>query len=547
MLTACTPKTEPTPAPTEAPTATPTPGTTPDPGPTEVGKPDRIEITKVFYFGDSTENLIEKRDFMNWFTEEYGIKLVVNYPSRANYIEVINLSAMSGDLKGLVQMFSVTDLFQWANEGLLLPVTDLMAGNEVWETMIPEWWKETYSMAGEVWGLPNGTTNKPSWFARHIRGDWLDNLGLSKPDTIDELYEAIYKFTYNDPNKSGANDTIGMTSRNTWLMGDIFMAFDARLNYENGPLPNYNPNTELWEDPLLKPEMVDAITWLNKLYAEGALDPEVYSASSSEVRGRINRGYAGTIFDWTHNVNGFEINVKNVTPEGYFTTIGAIKGTTPANRIINFYEIRISAPYALMKGTPQAKEMANWFINIFFGSPEGNFVGMYGIRGNIRGTGYFTLEGNKIYKTYKPPIAGGTTPVAIPAPGLLDGNPLWEVGKVYEFIYYSDDKAWNESMTQVFQNQQTRMIEIFDEYDALGRLWAMPPSLKEPDDDLWLKQGVRGDQSIAARDALATAIMGDAPILEALAKYRAAAKALGMQQVLDMANEKLGATSSQTY
>ncbi|MFO7637106.1 MAG: extracellular solute-binding protein, partial [Clostridia bacterium] len=285
MLTACTPKTEPTPTPTATPTTAPTPGVTPEP--TELAKPDRIEITKVFYFGDSTEHLVYKREYMEWFTQKYGIQLVVNYPSRANFIEVINLSAMSGDLKGLVVMFSVPELFTWANEGLIYPLTDMLKDNEVWNTVIPEFWKEDVTYQGEIWAIPSGSDNRPSYFARHIRGDWLDTLGLQVPDTIDQFYEAIYKMTFNDPNQSGSNDTIGMTARTSWLMGDIYMTFDARVNHLNDPMPSYNPNTELWEDPVIKPEMVEALTWVKKGVDEGIIFPEMYTTGASTIRGQM--------------------------------------------------------------------------------------------------------------------------------------------------------------------------------------------------------------------------------------------------------------------
>ena len=42
-----------------------------------------------------------------------------------------------------------------------------------------------------------------------IRKDWLDNLGLDMPKTVDELYETAKAFTEKDPDQNGKNDTIG--------------------------------------------------------------------------------------------------------------------------------------------------------------------------------------------------------------------------------------------------------------------------------------------------------------------------------------------------
>lgn len=42
------------------------------------------------------------------------------------------------------------------------------------------------------------------------RKDWLQNVGLSEPKTIDDFYNMLYAFTYKDPDKNGKNDTYGM-------------------------------------------------------------------------------------------------------------------------------------------------------------------------------------------------------------------------------------------------------------------------------------------------------------------------------------------------
>ncbi|MFO7636624.1 MAG: hypothetical protein R6W96_04885, partial [Clostridia bacterium] len=155
------------------------------------------------------------------------------------------------------------------------------------------------------------------------------------------------------------------------------------------------------------------------------------------------------------------------------------------------------------------------------------------------------IEGNKIYANFLPPTAAGGNPVGYPSPGIIGGLPMYELDRVYEYVYYSDNAVWNEESTARRLMQQNDLNDIFDKYSA--RLWAVTESLKEPACDLWLNQGVRGDQSAAANEALSTAIAGDVTITEAIAKYRGIAKALNMQKVLDDANEALGKTSSQTY
>ena len=44
-----------------------------------------------------------------------------------------------------------------------------------------------------------------------IRTDWLENLGLEMPTTIDELHDILYAFTYEDPDQNGQDDTFGFS------------------------------------------------------------------------------------------------------------------------------------------------------------------------------------------------------------------------------------------------------------------------------------------------------------------------------------------------
>jgi putative aldouronate transport system substrate-binding protein len=537
MLTACTKPVETTPTPTPAvSTAAPTPA-----APTEVPKPKEIHLTKTFYFGDSTEYLTEKKAFADWLTDRYGIKFVMHYPARNNYLEVINLAAVSGDLIGLVQLFSAQDCNQWAKEGLLLPLTEYLKDNEVWAT-VPQEWKETYTFDGELWGIAQGGDHVPTYFARAIRGDWLANLGLKLPETIDDFYQAAYQFTFNDPDQNGLNDTIGFTSRNTWLMQDFFFAFDARVNHVGSAQPIYHPNKEIWEDSVIKPEMAECLAWLKRCYDEGIMDPETFTASSNVIRDRVSNGYAGGLFYWDSWINSFEANVQKIVPTAWMEGIGALKGKETTK--LNFYGLNYGTPWGLMKNTPEPKEVANWYVNIFYGSVEGVYIGRLGIMGMLRGEGYFTLEGNKLYRNYFMNTTTGL-PAGYPAPGLVGGHPEYRLFAQIEHIYNSPDKAWNDEQTAINAYRQKKLLDIFNKYNDLGLLYYIPESLKEPVNDLWLT--IRGDQEKAAAEAIATSVTGSASIEDAIAKYKTIAKTLGVLDVLKAANDKLGKATTQNY
>ena len=115
---------------------------------------------------------------------------------------------------------------------------------------------ESLRIDGKLYGLPR--INNDPYAAAHvmwIRKDWLDNLGLEIPTTMEELQEVARAFTFNDPDGNGQNDTYGLALDGINVINDslgntdpIFNAFGAYLG-KNGLTYVENENGEIvWGD-----------------------------------------------------------------------------------------------------------------------------------------------------------------------------------------------------------------------------------------------------------------------------------------------------------
>ena len=103
-----------------------------------------------------------------------------------------------------------------------------------------------------------------------MRVDWLKNLGLEMPTTLDELYDVLYAFTYDDPDGNGKDDTVGivttMTQGNQWevLFGAFGIGYQHNYLLEDGTVTTY-----------MKAEhYLECIEYLRKLYQNGVMDRE---------------------------------------------------------------------------------------------------------------------------------------------------------------------------------------------------------------------------------------------------------------------------------
>ena len=514
--------------------------------PKEVEKPRRMDMTVLYYYGDATDNAAQKLAFKLYVSRTYGIDMNFHTPARDQYIETINLQAVSGDLTGLVYLFTGYEMISWAQEGLILALDDYLKDNETWNTVIPEDWKELYTWDGHVWGVPKGQDGTPSYFIRTMRGDWLDAVGMKKPETIDTFYEVVKAFTYNDPDGNGENDTWGFCSRNVWLMQDMFQAHDARINHVADVLPIWNPNKDIWEDSVLKPEMVETVTFLRKCYLEGLVHPELFSMSSTNVRNLVSNGYAGSCYYWDTWLISWENACKKHTPSAYMVGIGAISKNITTK--INQWGKGCGAPYCLMANTEQPKEFINWFVTLLWGSPESFFTFRYGIpQADKNGKEGFYLDGKTVYLLYNQYNPDTDTVTNVGTPNITDGHPSYalDVGSFgYTSAYNSGKPDWDSNQVNVSTANLKRRYDILNEYND-GRLYILPESMKEP--DMVEFTSISGEWGKAGLKYVSDCMVEGVDPNDALKAYLTVVMAFNPQAILDEMNSRLGKTSEQNY
>ncbi|MFT5240456.1 MAG: putative aldouronate transport system substrate-binding protein [Candidatus Promineifilaceae bacterium] len=124
---------------------------------------------------------------------------------------------------------------------------------------------------GRNYGLPtvDAGANRPRISCWRL--DWMKNVGIERvPETVSEMYEALYAFRHSDPDGNGVQDTYGWApniSHWSLLFAEIFaahgvLAFD--LMERDGHV--------VWGG--LLPETKEALRALQTWYAEGLLDPD---------------------------------------------------------------------------------------------------------------------------------------------------------------------------------------------------------------------------------------------------------------------------------
>jgi putative aldouronate transport system substrate-binding protein len=122
------------------------------------------------------------------------------------------------------------------------------------------------------------------------REDWLQNLGLAVPKTLDELYNVLRAFTYNDPDKNGRDDTFGMN----WCT--YLGPFNALAVMHGAPNKFGDRNGKLtpWFE---YDEFVEAMNFSKRLYDEKIINQDFAATSTGDWALAFGRGQAGWHID----------------------------------------------------------------------------------------------------------------------------------------------------------------------------------------------------------------------------------------------------------
>ncbi|MFD0961722.1 extracellular solute-binding protein [Paenibacillus chungangensis] len=217
---------------------------------------------------------------------------------------------------------------------------------EAFEMYAPERLKATFENDPDLWvrvrkdgknyGLPV-LTNMETNAIMFMRQDWLDNLNLKAPTTIDELEQVLDAFTNQDPDQNGKNDTIGIS-----LAGkDKLATWTATADFVFGA---YGKMPELWykaEDgtlqygsinPSVKTALGKLAEWFNKGYLDKALGTlDNTKAAESFTQGKSGI-YVGPSYspNWPMKGAGMDVSVVEAYPipkgpEGLFGSTAAAK------------------------------------------------------------------------------------------------------------------------------------------------------------------------------------------------------------------------------
>ncbi len=222
--------------------------------------------------------------------EKLGIKIEWVVAPSGTVREKLNLLLAGGQeemvdliLVGVGDRLDRVTEAQLGAQGLLMPL------NQYFDT-ISEGYKAAFEAMpglrdsittpdGNIYSMPNvdGSLHMQYSMKMWINTEWLENLNLEMPTTTEELYQVLKAFKEKDANGNGdPNDEIPLSTIKdiTNAAIDSFLMQPFQLTPEGEKL--YVDNGKVTFSPVQEGYR-EGLRYLNKLYAEGLINPESFT------------------------------------------------------------------------------------------------------------------------------------------------------------------------------------------------------------------------------------------------------------------------------
>lgn len=345
------------------------PGSNPSEGPKG---DDKEEIRMLIQYGLFDPAKEYTSQYINEKTG-YNVKYEMLPAENAN--EKLNLLVANKESLDVMKLNS-EQFYNLATSGALEPIDDLLAahGNYINQAIKPESWGSA-TIDGKKYAIPETGAGVSVNEELIVRQDWLDELGLSIPTTVDELYNVLKTI-------KEKKNIIPLTGSKDSIYGDIATTFGVLTDWKevNGKLMH---KAEL-------PEMKEFLTFMNKLYKEGLLDTEMPINTAQKAIEKFSSGKAAVYkLAWWNA--GSTISALNQSfPDAKVTIIPYLKGKD--GKAVYGVDTKTSWFIAIPKASKNREE-AMKFLNAKL-EPEtfkGLAIGKEGVHHEVKDGKYYPI------------------------------------------------------------------------------------------------------------------------------------------------------------
>lgn len=309
--------------------------------------------------------------------ERTGIHVEFIHPPEGQEMEQFNLIVSDKEMPDVIQTYATSykgGMDKAIKDGVYLRLNELIDEHAPnFKALLeddPELARQVTTDEGNIYAFPLVGEDKeePAWWGPVIREDWLEELSLEEPTTIDEWEEVLKKFKV----EQDLEAPLVISTRGIDPYGTIVSAYGIGPGF-------YREDNTIKYGPM-EPKFKEYLETMNKWYAEGLLDNDFATRDYKSREALITSGETGMFITEYALVDQYHAAIKTTDPDAKFAPIiqPSLKpGGTVKYRVVNNRNGGYEA--AITTSCEHPEEVAEWFDYAY--GEEGYMLFNYGIEG----------------------------------------------------------------------------------------------------------------------------------------------------------------------
>lgn len=279
--------------------------------------PYKITFMTNTYSGDPIK---DDSPIMKKIEEYTNVDLQMNWVPSSSYNDKVNITLVSGNMPMVMLVNGKpSSIISAARNGAFWEVGPYLKDYPNLKQANPNV-LNNISIDGKVYGIYRSRAYGRNGII--FRKDWLKNVGMSEPKTIDDFYKMLKAFTENDPDKNGKNDTFGMA------VSKYKGPFDVTSIWFGAPNKwGEDKDGKLVAD-FTTPEYMENLKFWKKLYDEKLINQDFAVLDPTKWPDLLNTGKAGVIVDVLDQGQRSDEAITKADPNKVDTidVMGAVEG-----------------------------------------------------------------------------------------------------------------------------------------------------------------------------------------------------------------------------
>ena len=289
--------------------------------------------------------------------------------SEERYDEALNILVKDRNLPDIFLVSDRETLEELVENDLIEDLTEVYkscASDKIQE-MYESYGKELLASGtfdGKLFALPETAIDDGSQLLL-LRRDWMEQLGVKEPKTLDEALSVIRAFQENRMGAEEGEDPVGLVC-DPGLVGTVSTSYSVDSVFEMfGAYPQQwikNADGEIVYGSLTE-ETKEALGYLRELYKQGILDPDFALRAQNNIRDLVVNGKCGAFFGlwWTPNnplMDEYRKN-KETDWEPYYLT-------ADAKRTVEVYSTFWDSKYVVVRKGYEHPEIVMKILSVLF-------------------------------------------------------------------------------------------------------------------------------------------------------------------------------------